>query len=224
MPNHVATILHVSGPEADVEKFVESIREDEDTYDFDKLLPVPDEIAGTVSPTRCVSEEEYIEAVAAKNQAELDFAAGKIDEFTLKMAQQMPMTEARAAELRKKYGATDWYDWRLNNYGTKWGMYEVEYRGTCSGKVSSAEFYYMTAWSPATEYFLAVSQKFPTLTFYHEYADEGGWFVGAESIQDGEIIDTFEGDWNSGEGLDIRIRVGYGPWDEDEEEEEDAEA
>jgi hypothetical protein len=44
---------------------------------------------------------------------------------------------------------------------------------------------------------LKVSKEYPTLEFFHEFADEGGGFLGRRNHRDiGEITSQNEYDWN----------------------------
>ena len=51
----------------------------------------------------------------------------------------------RDADLKARFGASDWWNWRMDNWGTKWGTFDslVE---VDSEQVLS--YQYMTAWSP----------------------------------------------------------------------------
>ena len=42
-----------------------------------------------------------------------------------------------------------------------------------------------------------MSKNYSTLEFYHEFADEGGAFLGSETIVDGRFISEEELDWDS---------------------------
>ena len=64
---------------------------------------------------------------------------------------------------------------------------------------------------------LNVSKDYPTLEFYHEFADEGGGFLGSETIVDGRIISEEELEWDSDDGIELREGLGR-YWPEDEEE------
>lgn len=222
MPNHTTTILEVRGKnKKDIKAFVDAIKTGKqikrgwlqeeliDEYDFDLLLPVPPEIAATQSPTTIVTEEEYkAEVERRKNLPE--------DAIERQHGIGMPITQAMADDYKKRFGHTNWYDWRVANYGTKWGMYDVEFCGFTADKV--AMFTYSTAWSPASQYFLTVSKQFPTLTFQHFYADEGGGFLGSETFRNGKCVKEEELDWTSDEGIELRERLGvYYPEDEEEE-------
>jgi hypothetical protein len=58
-----------------------------------------------------------------------------------------PLTSEQAAELRAKYGATNWYDWQLENWGTKWGTYQLRVH-EMGGDGSPILIEFQTAWGP----------------------------------------------------------------------------
>lgn len=116
-------------------------------------------------------------------------------------------------DLVEKYGYSDWYGWCNANWGTKWGDYDD---GEWHFFEDGAEIAYNTAWSPMTEFYLTISENWPQLVFYHEFSDEGGRFVGSETISNGEVIEELNLEWNSDEGIEMRERLGhYCPEDEE---------
>jgi len=216
MPNHTTTILEVCGNAESVKAFVAAIKTgrqikvndycDEliDEYDFDVLLPMPEELKGVGCPVRIVSETAYKAAVAKLAQG-ADKAFG------------LPITQAMSDDYIARFGCDNWYDWRHKNFGTKWGMYSVNFAGFSSDG-EKATFSYDTAWSPASQYFLRISPKFPELTFCHFFADEGGGFLGWEKFCNGECVEEQDLEWDSDEGIELRERLGvYYPEDEEVE-------
>jgi hypothetical protein len=116
------------------------------------LLPMPKELVNTTSPTRIISELEK------KN--------GKAG-----------ITKEESQELIKKYGQDNWYDWALENWGTKWGAYDNEMDGDT--------YRFTTAWSPISMNILQLLSKIvPNFTF--EWEEEQGF--GASFVcENGEI-------------------------------------
>ena len=132
------------------------------------------------------------------------------------------ITQAKHDEFILKYGYDNWYDWCVFHWGTKWNAYDVtEWSINENGDNSSATIYYETAWSPVTALWLSVSKDYPTLEFYHEFADEGGGFLGSETIVDGRIISEEEFEWDSDDGIELREGLGR-YWPEDAEDEVEA--
>lgn len=99
--------------------------------------------------------------------------------------------EAKAKELTKKYGAPDWYKWRVKNWGTKWEPSE-----TYVFDDNTVEF--QTAWDTPFPIFQKVSKKYHT-TVYVEYADEDLGsncgrlkFINGECVMDESAEDDFD--------------------------------
>jgi hypothetical protein len=64
---------------------------------------------------------------------------------------------------------------------------------------------------------------YPECEFFHEFADEGGGFLGHETIVNGEVTDTEEIEWDSDEGITLREGLGrYNPEDDVEENVDEA--
>ena len=70
-----------------------------------------------------------------------------------------------------------WYSWRVNNWGTKWDVWDASWKADDFG----LEYRFITAWSPPRPWLHAVAQIFPDLSFAIRYMDEGycchGWGV-----------------------------------------------
>ena len=107
MPNHVTNILTISGPSdlvAKVKSEISSIyKEDGEQIhlyiDFHKIAPLPEELKGTTSPTRIISQEDYDKQEARG------------------------ITQEMSKRFTKEYGYDNWYDWQRNAWGTKWNAY-----------------------------------------------------------------------------------------------------
>lgn len=210
MPNHIATNFRVTGPTAEVKRFIKDAIGQYSVLSLNNLLPMPSELCMTTSPTRIMTQMEidkqWADWKAETNPIEKDrpWALG--------------ITKETSDSYKVKYGVDNWYDWAIANWGSKWGVYdetewdisELEDNG-----FSSAKIWYQTAWSPVTEAWKRISKNYPTLEFFHEYADEGGCFVGNQLIRDGNIIEDNDYEWGSDEGIVIREGVGYMLVDED---------
>jgi len=95
-------------------------------------------------------------------------------------------------EMRKKYGAPDWYDWNIQNWGTKWNAVD---RCIISQYDNEIALSYLTAWSPPIEFWEKLTELYPDIEVYMEFIDEGYCFVGDATIRDGVVIELneFEG-------------------------------
>jgi hypothetical protein len=127
---------------------------------------------------------------------------------------------ALALDNARKYGHATWYEWKCANWGTKWGAYgqgEWEVFEGTENTLAHGIIHYNTAWSPATAFYLKVSKDYPNLQFKHEFADEGGGFLGYEIIENGAVVSEGEFKWNSLEGRELREMLTGDGGDEEEE-------
>ena len=93
----------------------------------------------------------------------------KLDKGKVKESKCMPMQSG--------------YDWRIENWGTKWNSME-SYRDLKHYKNGSSMAYYSfdTAWSPCVPVVQALAQRFPELKFRIHYKEEGMGFEETENF------------------------------------------
>jgi Ferredoxin-like domain in Api92-like protein len=216
MPNHTANNFTVTGPVADVKRFLKQAAGTDKELSFNSLIPLPTVLRNVSSPVRIQPQEE-INATWDEWYKRKD--EGKLEKWELEQGRPMGLgiTQDTYNTLIKEYGVSNWYDWSVLNWGTKWDCYDVrEWSIAVADEEMTATIYYETAWSPATQVWLTVSQQYPTLTFFHEFADEGGGFLGDETIHNGTVIEENEYDWDEDDGITLREGLGR-YWPEDEE-------
>ena len=100
--------------------------------------------------------------------------------------------KGKNAELVAKYGADNWYDWKINNWGTKWGDYDLT-SSEVTKSYNEDEWYihfsYTTAWSPGeNELANAICNHFPKLKAMIQYEEPGMAFAGETLILNGKIV------------------------------------
>lgn len=216
MPNHTANNFTVTGPVADVKRFLKQAAGSDKELSFDSLLPLPTVLKGSTAPVRIQTQAE-IDATWAEWNKRKD--EGKLEKWELEQGRPMGLgvTQETYDTLMKEHGVSNWYDWSVLNWGTKWDCYDVrEWNIAVADEEMTATIYYETAWSPATQLWLTVSQQYPTLTFFHEFADEGGGFLGDETIHNGTVVEENEYEWDEDDGITLREGLGR-YWPEDEE-------
>jgi len=103
------------------------------------------------------------------------------------------------------YGAKNWYDWSITNWGTKWNAYDVHIEGDIIS--------FDTAWSHPFPVIQALCEKFPDVTFSVEYADEDtGSNVGRYTQQNLEELEVDQPENGSKEAYKMAIEISGG-WD-----------
>jgi hypothetical protein len=102
------------------------------------------------------------------------------------------------------YGAKNWYEWCIKNWGTKW---DVEGAGGRNGD-DHASYTFDSAWGPPREAFIEISKNFPGLTFDLEYYEPGMCFCGRLEIQNGEMLSDCYDEFHSSSDVEEIIASG----------------
>jgi len=121
-------------------------------------------------------------------------------DFDFETIKPMPSTIFKGnlgQEEREKYGSDNWYDWSINNWGTKWNACDTHIDGITQFSDNSAElrFSFNTAWSCPEQIYAEIAKIYPNLTFDVEFADEDiGNNCGTIMINDGEVTVDYMSD------------------------------
>ncbi len=166
MPNYVTNNLKVFGTKAQIKAFRDAVRDpkgdgDARIFDFNRVVPMPEELRGTVSPMRIISEDEY-------KKQESRLAKGELTDIERMMGSpSRSLTKELSNLYMEKFGANNWYDWACNNWGTKWNA------GSCDANGADGDYIsFETAWAHPEPLFRNMSKRFPELAFICSYADE----------------------------------------------------
>ena len=130
-------------------------------------------------------------------------------------------------ELVAKTGASDWYDWRTENWGTKW---EVDAEGLeLSDDGTTISGWFDSAWAPpihAYEFFLTKNEDCSISSLYYEGGMDfaGKWEVFADmTVTPGDFTADEMEDPNSGLIYDINENFNMSEWVREYEEEQKTE-
>jgi len=185
MPNHVQNILVVVGPKPHLKGMLDHIKGEREVIAFGKIFPMPEELQGTRSPAKIVTEAEY-----KKIQYDKNFSAEPNRFFADKGA----ITKKMQKDWIDRFGADNWYDWTCNNWGTKWGAYDSELE---IAELPDRDGYdmavirFQTAWSSGVYGIEALAGQYTTLEFYLKYADEdSGYNTGKIWWENGTRLNT----------------------------------
>ena len=167
MPNHCSNNLTITGPPDKVKEFIEDV--DEKKGIFGTYMPIPKELKNSVSGS--------VESGIVRIQEEVN---GKTE--------YKDLSAEESAAIFKKHGACNWYDWCIENYGTKWGDYELYHED------GQNWFGFDSAWSPPIEGLEKLSNMFPDLTFDLEYDEPGMCFAGQNIFKNGSNTEVWYDD------------------------------
>ena len=148
MPNWCQNYLSVSITDQttidNLNDFISFNESDESKLDFNKLIPIPEEIRNTNSPNNSETKQELID----------------------------------------KYGVDNWYEWCVQNWGTKWNAKSdmiVEKNDT------SIKYMFDTAWAPPIPWIMKLIDKYPNFDINLEYEEPMMNFGGKIEFNNGEI-------------------------------------
>lgn len=114
MPNWVYNVLGAHDEQGRQFIFDNCIN-DKKNFTFNKMIPMPQILTRGCSPVRiCNNFDEFKE----KYGGYIDYTFEK--DGMLICGYDSVMSQKCAENLVKKYGADNWYDWSLNNWGCKW--------------------------------------------------------------------------------------------------------
>ena len=162
MPNYVKNTVTVQ--HKNPKEIMEAMDGDDGAFDFNNLVPMPDELKGI----QCMSDgegdvfyrTEDLEKAEIKDLAFADFT----DDFpmpkipTPEWVRENRLDEFTVKRLIKEHGAAYWYEWCIYNWGTKWPATEV----TTDMKDNQLVYDFYTAWDA----------PFPVMRKFFEYAKD----------------------------------------------------
>jgi len=90
----------------------------------------------------------------------------------------------------KKYGAGDWCDWSIENWGTKEDACDESLN---DDNETELQYIFNTAWSPPIPVIKKASELFPNLNFEFTYEESGCDFAGEMEFERGECMRNEEG-------------------------------
>lgn len=200
--------------------------EADDVIDFNKIKPMPKSLDITEGS---ITTQALAAVLTAINPITKDFGEEKVtgDKFVEIMNavrktvseyeyQKIERYYVTAAEIDKKlisegrkyldniltYGATTWYGWRLDNWGTKWEASGQE-------RVNENTIRFQTAWSTPAPLIKTLSELFPDVKITMNYADEDiGSNTGVITAKNGKVSETAF-DTRSKEAMDMVVKL----WD-----------
>ena len=156
----------------------------QDNFCFNNIITLPQELDGTRSPSNIVSQKDYDRYTQLEKKHNIKDSQdvvrlvedGTITEEERDLLWKEGITQEMSDMRKSEYGYDNWYDWQVNNWGTKWDIKgDVEINDiddeTCS-------LVFQTAWSPPEPIVVKLQEMFPDITFYGGYIGEGWEFAG----------------------------------------------
>lgn len=193
MPNWCENVLDVRGDSDEIRRFGDALKQDEKGhYDIiASLLPMPEELRNSRSPTLILEVEEASKEEQRERAMTVWYKDIPEEERPARFEQYWvehiadAITQAESDRRKKEYGADNWYEWEHANWGIKWG--------DCSTVLSEHDEEYLmfdfeTAWGPPETALEKISALFPTLRFHLKFWEPGMAFEGEAKFKGGKTI------------------------------------
>ena len=122
--------------------------------DFELIMPIPPDLKDYWTGSTVSLEEQAKEIIKGK----LEYGNRQ---------HLIPMTEKDKERFLELYGASDWYDWCVKNWGCKWNA-QTDY-------CNSEEVGFQTPWEEPYNWIHHLSLKFPKHVITVEWEEEQGY-------------------------------------------------
>lgn len=152
--NWASNTIRVAGYCSAIREFLDSVRgPDDQLFDFNRIIPMPQLLRHTASGFHKFREEEHRTWYVINPDLPFDDPGYQHN--------QRPFTAEEKAALGQ-IGAESWHSWSVENWGTKWNPCHINI-----GKISksSVNITFDTAWCAPFPVFQAIAAKFQQLAF-----------------------------------------------------------
>lgn len=136
MPNHVVNRINLEGDKEKIAEMLNAIKSEDygiGSIDFNKIIPMPESLnieCGSSTDKGLKAYKEFLDICTfggANPDMDLLNIPEEKEKIFLRMCKDIKPKEwelgRQAFRNEKMYGATTWYEWSINNWGTKWNAY-----------------------------------------------------------------------------------------------------
>lgn len=215
MPNWVMNKLTFTGDENDIKELLNSIQGPEDCFDFNTIIPMPEELQ--VESGSITKESVMAVIIRILESQELGYFVNTKDiilQLSTLFHHKIEQTKEKDPEILKNglnyisnlinYGHMTWYDWCIEHWGTKWNACGADL-------VDDSTIIFRTAWSAPHPVIEELAKAFPSVNITHEWADEDiGNNCGVHDYMDGVRIGEVYAD-----GFENPVKFACLLWDYD---------
>lgn len=229
MPNWITNRITLHGADQnEINKVINFLRSKDSEVDFNKIIPMPEELRHTEAGNKADYAWAYYHAKELGDFAEIDKMLDyewvkregikTRDELLEYLLGEMTDIYEYGKELHRLdelYGCHDWYEWSLEHWGVKWNA--------CDARREGNVITFEAPWEGVPRLMLMVSEKFPQVTMDYEFADEDfGYNTARYTFSAGIVMAAYEPVDNTIESRQLSKSIlGWEPpidFDEDNED------
>lgn len=157
-------------------------------FDFNKIIPMPDELQVVSGSIENIAVEMAIRLYDKNGEAYQEYHQYSDEDFENRR-KNYTESDLELADIglkylsnAVKYNASNWYIWCNRNWGTKWNSYKLNV-------INKDCITFQTAWAPPVPVLIELSRMNPKTPIFHYWCDEvGGIGSGYFEYLDGEIV------------------------------------
>jgi hypothetical protein len=182
MPNHIMNRIIIDNKKT-ADEIASYLKTGNTVFDFNKIISMPEILADTEFSTEIIERaKNAIGYPLNKIDIIAIFEENKRKKIITKKIDSDDISKViKCLQAYQETGYLYWYDWNIENWGTKWNSYEGEY--------VDETFTFQTAWANVHELIIKLSEKYTDVTFNYLYADEDiGSNTGFYEIKNGVVL------------------------------------
>jgi len=192
-------------------------------FDCNQIIPMPESLEGTsagpceqthealfgqiTDATHFTEDHDYVsDALIGEYRFEniraLNHYVTRFNIIRSDMSDEARISQVRACEEQAKryeyniqtYGCRTWYDWAIENWGTKWGAYDVcvpEIKPLSKAGCIRASIRFDSAWGPPEPVIRRMIEMFPKCRVTLRYWEGGAGFQGKISGYKGKVTEEY---------------------------------
>jgi hypothetical protein len=193
MPNYCMNKIVFWGDDGLIADLKTKVKSEESLFDFNRIIPMPDEVRNTEHGSVSFASEaaalylidgtinNHLRWMMERYDVGVTELEATIESWESQGKVDLSMGKRIIANREHFQGCGDWYEWAIENWGTKWEASEV----TVSNNMVTFE----TAWSPSVPVVERLSSMFEELTIEYKYFEPGIGLAGVEVYQSGTCLE-----------------------------------
>lgn len=197
MPNWVDNTLVITGEKEFIDAIKNKVvvKESEDgernVNIAQSLFPMPQDIKYVIGASRDSVRYAKVhdKIVMPPNDLEIMYEknVGKSKEFPQTEYEIVELTEGEKKQLEEKHGATNWYDWNVSNFGTKWADC---YSRLVEEEENKLVYAFETAWVSAARMAEKISREYQVDVKLNHFSIEN-WEEGNLKFEKGKCMEEY---------------------------------
>lgn len=191
MPNWTTNTIIIKGKPKTIKKIKEEVKSEKYVFDFEKILPIPEtlniESGSKTDESILIYLTKKLQIKPNKNNPKhkkiYNYVRNSFShDWPLELYNRLVDEQLSSYKIEdyykagkqyifniETYNAPTWYEWCIENWGTKWNATNGELISENKNKLT---YTFDTAWCHPTELLLAFSKKYPNVEIEAEYANE----------------------------------------------------